>query len=168
MSEGETGWYLVHCKPKQESRAQENLNNQMISSFLPTVAVEKVIRGKRQQVEEVMFPGYLFVELQVSGEYWAKVRSTRGVRDFVRFGGVPAKISTELLDSLKVIDKNIVTNIDASTPKTGDRVRIMSGPFKDLEAIFQVADGEQRSIVLLDLLGKLTKLEVMNKDIEKL
>lgn len=168
MSEGLTAWYLVHCKPKQESRAQENLTNQSINSFLPVVSVEKIVRGKRQKVEEVMFPGYLFVELLVTGEYWAKIRSTRGIRDFVRFGGTPAKISKKLLEQLRVVDNNFVTNVAPETPKTGDRVRIMSGPFKDLEGVFQMPDGEQRSIVLLNMLGKLTKLEVMNKDIEKL
>ena len=168
MSEGQVAWYRVHCKPKQEVRAQENLNNQLINSFLPTISVEKVIRGKRQSVEEVMFPGYLFVELAITGEYWSKIRSTRGVRDFVRFGGVPAKISLELLEQLKVIDSNLVTNVAAETPKAGDRVRIMSGPFKDLEGVFQMPDGEQRSIVLLNILGKESKLEVMNRDIEKL
>ena len=168
MSNSETAWFLVHCKPKQEYRAQENLNNQSIHSFLPTMAVEKVIRGKRQQVEEVMFPGYLFVELPKSGEFWSKIRSTRGVRDFVRFAGVPAKISNELLEKLKVLETDFVTNIDDKTPREGDRVRIMSGPFKDLEGVFQMPDGEQRSIVLLNMLGKMTKLEVLNKDIEKL
>ena len=168
MSNISTEWYLVHCKPRQEHRAQENLNNQSINSFLPTLNVEKVLRGKRQKVQEVMFPGYLFVELLVNGEHWSKIRSTRGVRDFVKFGGEPAKISQDLLEQLKVIDTELVTNVADKTPKTGDPVRIMSGPFKDLQGVFQIADGEKRSIVLLNLLGKLTKLEVLNVDIEKL
>ena len=67
-----------------------------------------------------------------------------------------------------MIDSNLVTNVAAETPKAGDRVRIMSGPFKDLEGVFQMPDGEQRSIVLLNILGKESKLEVMNRDIEKL
>lgn len=160
-----TAWYLVHCKPRQESRAQDNLDNQEINSFLPLISIEKIIRGKRQRVEEAMFPGYLFVELQVNGELWSKIRSTRGVRDFVKFGGVPAKISYELLEKLKVIDTT--TEFENNTPKKGEPVRVTSGPFKDLEGVFDMPDGEQRSIVLLNLLGKETKLEVSNTDIEK-
>jgi len=167
MNNNVTAWYLVHCKPRQETRAQENLENQSINSFCPTFSLEKVIRGKRCCVEEVLFPGYLFVELPVNGEQWSKIRSTRGVRDFVKFGGVPAKISDELLQKLKVVDEGIGDKIQSKTPRAGERIRIMSGPFKDLEGVFEMADGEQRSIVLLNLLGKLTKLEVLNSNIEK-
>ncbi|PXF63048.1 transcription/translation regulatory transformer protein RfaH [Kangiella spongicola] len=168
MSSDQSAWYLVQCKPRQESRAQENLENQSINSFFPIISLEKIVRGKRKQIEEAMFPGYLFVELLETGEYWSKIRSTRGVRDFVRFGGVPAKISQQLLEQLKVIDHDFVTKVVDSTPKEGDRVRVTAGPFKDLEGIFKMPDGEQRSIVLLNMLGKLTVLEVSNDEFEKI
>ena len=167
MNENCTAWYLVHCKTRQECRAQENLNNQSINSFLPKLSLEKVIRGKRQQVEEAMFPGYLFVELPRSGELWSKIRSTRGIRDFVRFGGKPAKIARSLLEQLKVIETDFVTNIEVEAPRLGDRVRILRGPFKDLEGVFSMPDGERRSIVLLNILGKESQLELMNSDIQK-
>ncbi|WP_223669285.1 transcription/translation regulatory transformer protein RfaH [Kangiella shandongensis] len=160
-------WYLVHCKPRQEARAQENLENQSINGFLPVISIEKVVRGKRQSVTEPLFPGYLFVELATDGTHWSKIRSTRGIRDFVRFGGIPGKVSADLVHELQAVDKEFVTNVDEQTPKTGDKVRITAGPFRDLEGVFQIPDGEKRSIVLLNLMGKLTKLEVMNSDIEK-
>lgn len=167
MSNNATAWYLVHCKPRQENRAQENLENQLINSFFPTFSLEKIIRGKRCPVEEALFPGYLFVELPINGELWSKIRSTRGVRDFVKFAGIPAKISDELLQQLKVIDEEVVEKAESNTPKMGERIRITSGPFKDLEGVFEIADGEQRSIVLLNLLGKQSKLGVLNTEIEK-
>ncbi|AKE52359.1 transcription/translation regulatory transformer protein RfaH [Kangiella geojedonensis] len=168
MSSEQSAWYLVQCKPHQEKRAQENLENQSINSFFPIISLKKIVRGKRKQVEEAMFPGYLFVELLETGEYWSKIRSTRGVRDFVRFGGVPAKVSQQLLEQLKVIDHDLVTIAVDSTPKEGDRVRVTTGPFKDLEGIFKMPDGEQRSIVLLNMLDKLTVLEVSNDEFEKI
>ena len=167
MNDNCTAWYLVHCKTRQERRAQENLNNQSINSFFPHLTVEKVVRGKRQQKEEAMFPGYLFVELPLSGELWSKIRSTRGVRDFVRFGGKPAKIAGSLLKQLKVIETDFVTNIEVEAPRLGDRVRILREPFKDLEGVFSMPDGERRSIVLLNILGKESQLELMNSDIQK-
>lgn len=160
-------WYLLHCKPRQEGRAKENLGNQAINSFLPIVYIEKVVRGKRQTLQEPLFPGYIFVELPTDGSHWSKIRSTRGVRDFVRFGGIPGKISEQLINELKIIDDEFVTDMDGQTPKSGDKVRITAGPFRDLEGVFQIPDGEKRSIILLNLMGKLTKLEVMNSDIER-
>ncbi|AOE50173.1 transcription/translation regulatory transformer protein RfaH [Kangiella sediminilitoris] len=163
----EKAWYLVQCKPRQEKRAKENLENQSISSFLPLISIEKVVRGKRQSILEPLFPGYIFIELPKNGNGWSKIRSTRGVRDFVRFAGVPGMVSAKLIQDLSLVNKEFVTNVSETTPKTGDKVRITAGPFKDLEGVFEVPDGEKRSIILLSLMGKVTKLEVLNSDLEK-
>lgn len=168
MSASDKAWYLVQCKPKQEFIAESNFENQHIKSFLPLLSIEKIVRGKRRIVEEPTFPGYIFIQLKKNGELWSKVRSTRGVRDFVRFGGVPAAISGELLSQLEVLDNRRAENIDTKTPVEGDRIRVKSGPFKDLEGVFRMPDGEKRSIVLLRILGKLTKLDIPNTQIEKM
>jgi len=54
-------WFLVQTKPRQERRAVENLERQGVMSFCPVVNMEKISRGRRMVVEEVLFPGYLFV-----------------------------------------------------------------------------------------------------------
>ena len=56
-------WFLLQTKPKQEQRAVENLVRQEVQTFCPMVRVEKVSRGKRVEALEVLFSGYLFVQL---------------------------------------------------------------------------------------------------------
>lgn len=104
MSHNNKSWYLVNSKPRQELRAEEHLKNQSINCVLPLIEIEKIIRGKRQSISEPLFPGYLFVELQTDGQDWSKIRSTRGVRDFVRFGGVPGRVPESVLEHLKILD----------------------------------------------------------------
>jgi hypothetical protein len=55
---GPTGtiWYLLYCKAKEESKAVMHLANQHVEAFYPKVMVIKVLRGKRQTVEEPLFP----------------------------------------------------------------------------------------------------------------
>ncbi|MBD3652408.1 transcription/translation regulatory transformer protein RfaH [Kangiella sp.] len=166
MIDCETGWYLIHSKPRQEFRAEEHLKNQKISCVLPLIEVEKIIRGKRQKVSEPLFPGYLFVELQTDGQDWSKIRSTRGVRDFVRFGGVPGRVPPAVLEHLKLIDTT-QTKLETNAPITGDKVVITDGPFKDLEGVFKISNGEERSIVLLTILGKVTEMELENTKLKK-
>ncbi|AUD78497.1 transcription/translation regulatory transformer protein RfaH [Kangiella profundi] len=166
MIDNNKGWYLVHSKPRQELRAEEHLKNQAINCVLPLIEIEKIIRGKRQFISEPLFPGYLFVELQTNGQDWSKIRSTRGVRDFVRFGGVPGRVPESVLEHLKILEIRDPA-IETNAPKAGDKVVITDGPFKDLEGVFKISNGEERSIVLLTILGKATEMELENNKLRK-
>lgn len=166
MSDMEKAWYLINSKPKQELRAEEHLKNQGINNILPTIEIEKIIRGKRQKVSEPLFPGYLFVELETNGQDWSKIRSTRGVRDFVRFGGVPGRVPDSVLEQLKLLDTS-ETQLETNAPKAGEKIIITEGPFKDLEGIYKISNGEERSIVLLTILGKVTEMELENIKLRK-
>jgi transcriptional antiterminator RfaH len=161
----ESPWYLAASKPKQELRAIENLENQGIKAFTPLIKVEKIRSGKRKVVQEAMFSGYLFINLDPTDGLWHKVKSTRGIRDWVRFAGntakVPAALINSLVDSLASTPQTAVL----SCFKSGDPVVILDGPFKGLNGIFEMADGEQRSMVLIDFLGKQNRVPVPNEQI---
>lgn len=60
-------WYLLYCKRGQLTRAREHLTRQEIPCVIPMITLEKVVRGKRTQVQEPMFPNYMFIELILSG-----------------------------------------------------------------------------------------------------
>ena len=62
----EETWYLLKTRPRQEKRALENLRSQNIECFCPEVWIEKVLRGKKCQILEILFPGYLFVNFKNS------------------------------------------------------------------------------------------------------
>ncbi len=161
-------WYLIQAKPKQEARAKEHLDNQDVECFYPTIELEKVVRGKRQKVTEALFANYLFVQLDSEDIAWSKIRSTRGVRDFVRFGLEVAKVPNALIEQLKADVKNIdVENLDTNVPKEGEAILLIEGPFKDLEAIFKAKNGDERAIILLNLLNKPVTMEVSNRSFVK-
>lgn len=66
----------------------------------------KILRGKRQKVEEPLFPSYMFARFDYEeGPNFTSVRSTRGVIDFVRFGAQPKEIQGDLVFELKKIEK---------------------------------------------------------------
>lgn len=79
-------WYLIQCKPRQDSRAEENLTRQDFKCYRPTHRVERVQRGRRTTSMESLFPGYLFIQLDQLNDNWHPIRSTRGVNQLVTFG----------------------------------------------------------------------------------
>ncbi|MRX27163.1 transcription/translation regulatory transformer protein RfaH [Kangiella sp. HZ709] len=161
-------WYLIQAKPKQQLRAKENLENQDVECFYPTIELEKIVRGRRQMVNEPLFSNYIFIKLDDEDINWSKIRSTRGVRDFVRFGIDVAKVPEQLVQQLKfdtgIIDSNM---LETNAPREGDKVIITKGAFKEFEGIYQSPSDEERSIILLNILSKTIKLEVANQDVMK-
>jgi len=150
-------WYLVHTKGRQEDTAITNLQRQNFRCYMPMLYVEKVRRGKPVVVAEPMFPSYVFVQLDTSenikGQSWSPIRSTLGVRDLVKFGGHPAKVDADLITTLHEREQLQQSNPQALFA-AGDKVVITDGPFAGIEAIYQTADAEQRSMILLSMLNK--------------
>ncbi len=152
-------WFLAATKAKQEFRAVENLKNQEIHAFCPTIKIEKIANNKKQIIEEAVFKGYIFIQISSNDPCWHKVRSTRGIRDWIRFSGNVAKVPTNLVLDL-INAKESETIVILNKINHGDKVRILSGPFEGLEGIFQKDDGELRAIILLNFLGKANRITI--------
>lgn len=165
-----TKWYVVLTKSKQEERAEEHLRAQGGEVFLPRLQLEKMRKGKRVDVIEPLFPGYLFVNVEGCEHLMGSIRSTRGVRQLLKFGIEPVEIQNVLISDLRhrcyiqienqsndsqegVLDKQEVL-------KQGQMVEVTSGPFKAYQAIFKQFDGETRAIILLNLLNQQQELLV--------
>ena len=152
-------WYLVHTKPRQEQRARVNLFNQGYECWLPQLRVERVRQRKLVVVEEPLFPRYLFIHLP-PGINWSPVRSTLGVTTIVRFGGVPARVPAEVLQALRDEEARRRATLVVPHFAPGQPVQIMTGPFAGVRAVFDMADGESRALVLIELLQRSAKLPV--------
>ncbi len=153
----EMQWFLLQTKVKQEQRAAENLERQDVASFCPMIRVDKISRGRRSEVLDVLFPGYLFVQLGESSVSTTAVRSTRGVSHFVTSAGAPIKVPQGLVEQLRqrvAADADVVMS---QLPKSGAKMQVIDGPFKGLNAVFTEPDGNNRAIVMVTLLSQQVK-----------
>lgn len=158
-------WYLIQCKPRQDSRAEENLTRQAFKCYRPTHNIERIQRGRHINSVESLFPGYLFIQLDQLNDNWHPIRSTRGVNQLVTFGKQPIAVADELIDQLKQRLSEKPQKSVALVP--GDRVRINSGSYKELEAIILSRDGAERIVILLQLLHREHTLSIPISAIEK-
>ena len=151
-------WYLIQTKPRQEALAEENLTNQGYSVFYPQANINnKVV---------VLFPRYLFIQLDNQSQNWSPIHSTKGVSNFVRFGVQFAKVPDEVICCIH--DRlNETTNkyIDLDRFKSGDKVQITEGAFTGCSAIFKSYDSDERLVLLMNLIGQTQKLVMPKKSI---
>jgi len=159
-------WYLLQCKPREEQRAHENLNNQGYRTFLPQLVTSKKTKQGYIETNSALFPGYLFIHLNNTTDNWAPVRSTRGVNKLVKFGQnaaiVPEMVINRIKQQLEHHDS------DKTYPfNKGDEVAIASGPFRELQAVFDCRDGQQRAWVLIELMGKWQRIAINDIELNK-
>lgn len=161
-------WYLVYTKPRQEKYAQENLERQGYTCYLPLLATEKLRAGGLTIADEPLFPRYLFIQLEHgdSAKSWSPIRSTKGVSRLVSFGAEPAKVDDRLIELLKTRAEASLTQPQRLFTR-GEHVRLIDGPFVGVEGIYQMADGESRAMVLIELLSKPVPLSVSAAGLRK-
>lgn len=151
------GWFLVQTKPQQETRALENLQQQGVNAFCPQVLVEKLSRGKRKVSKEVLFPNYLFVEFDQEAVSALSINFTRGVNRIVSFGSSPSQVPDQLISQLKerieLSEQSMITEL----PEKGEKLEVLDGPFRGLNAVFSQIDGDSRAIVLITILSQKVK-----------
>ena len=151
-------WYLIKTKPRQENVAIKNLENQEYSTYCPTVKI------KNNNV--VLFPGYIFIHLDKKQENWSPIRSTKGVVNFVRFGLNFAQVPDTVIKFLKtnqLINKEKLKNLNRF--KSGDKVQITDGVFKNCVAIFKSSKSEERVILLMNLLGQQQTINIKQESV---
>ena len=148
-------WHLVHTKPRQEFRAEENLVAQGFEVFLPRVQIERKRRNRVVMVEEGLFPRYLFVCFDESNDPWHLIRNTLGVSALVRVGMQPACVPASVIESLKSADMPIIGRFQA-----GDKILVSAGPFKGFEGIFMEEDGKKRAMILIEFLNKTQRIRL--------
>ena len=157
-----TPWYAVFCKPRQETVAEANLANQGFAVYLPRLTSPRRRAGRWVDTVEPLFPRYLFVAAELEAQSLAPIRSTKGVSGLVRFGDQPAVVPDNLIEALRRREDAATGLHVCARPlfAAGDRVKLLQGPLAGLEGVFAAETSDLRVIVLMEMLGRLNRLEV--------
>jgi len=145
---------VVHAKPHEEDRAALNLRRQAYEVYCPRT--RKVVRHARKVTQHVssLFPGYLFVRLDLSCDHWRSVNGTRGVVKLVTFQDIPAAVPVGIVEALQSRTDLDGAIMWSSCLKEGQQVEVADGPFAGLIGTLQDLSGADRVCVLLNLLGR--------------
>lgn len=170
-------WYVLHTYSGYEEAVARNLKQRIESMgmedkifnvLVPTEKKIKIKSGKRQVVEEKIYPGYVLVEMIVTDDSWYVVRNTPRVTGFIGAGTVPTPISTAEIKELK-------KRMGVQEPKykidvaVGDAVKITDGPFKDFDGKVSEVDEKRGKVkVLVSMFGRETPVELDFLQIKKL
>ncbi len=152
-------WFALYTKPRHEFKAEQQLQACGIEYFLPAVTRLKQWSDRKKKVKEPLFKSYIFIhanekERLTALEQYAIVRT-------IYFDGKPAVIPDWQIENLKkMLEKNVEVFVKDAL-KVGTRVRIVSGPFKDIEGIvYKTTNQEQMLAVTIDLLRRSVVVQI--------
>ena len=170
-------WYAVHTYSGYEDAVARNLKTRIDSFgmketiFNVVVPIEKKIKiknGRKTEIREKTFPGYVLVEMIASDEAWSVVRNTQQVTGFV--GTANQAVPLEQAEVDQILKRNAGDTVrHAIDLVVGDTVSIIDGPFKDLEGKVGEIDEERGKVkVLVPMFGRETPVELEADQIQRI
>jgi transcriptional antiterminator NusG len=179
-------WYVVHSYAGYENKVKTNLETRITSldmeDFIfqvevPTREEVEVKNGKRLQVQNKVFPGYILVRMDLSPESYSCVRNTPGVTGFV--GSTdrvdrPAPLSLDevlkwLAPAIEAEEKKAKPEVRVLDFEVGDSVTVTDGAFASLPASISEINADQQKLkVLVSIFGRETPVELNFNQVAKI
>lgn len=170
-------WYAIHTYSGYEEAVAQNLlqriesmdmKDKIFNVIVPKEKKIKIKGGKREVIEEKIYPGYVLVEMIVTDESWYVVRNTPRVTGFIGAGTTPIPIKKDEIDALRkrMQQEEPEHKIDVVV---GDLVKIIDGPFKDFDGKVSEIDEERGRIkVLVNMFDRDTPVDLDYLQIKKI
>ena len=143
-------WYCVHTRPREEDAAAQYCRQFLeLQVFYPRLSRRKITGQIKLWVIGPLFPRYFFCRMNLATRCRA-VRYAPHIIDVVRFGGRPAVVDDSTIEELMRWARDPVDAVSISPILApGDRVEIIDGPLRGLQAIFQQELSDKERIALL-------------------
>ena len=161
-------WIVARNKPNQDKIALINLERQNFEFFQPTFKTMSRRQNKFKEIIKPVFPGYIFIAINLEENNWHKINNTRGISSIIVFGNEIPLIRCELI---KELQHRFSLNNDPKTAdefKIGMNAEITNGPFAELIGKVEENDADQRIWILLDILGTQTRVSVSNTNLTQI
>ncbi|KKP92123.1 MAG: Transcription antitermination protein nusG [Parcubacteria group bacterium GW2011_GWA1_36_12] len=175
--EDQGSWYVVHTYSGHENKVAATLKqrvetmglkHKIFQTVVPTRNVVTVKHGKKEEITEKIFPGYILVKMILADDSWLCVRTTPGVTAFVGAGNKPTPISDKEVEAILKFMKMEAPKYKSEFTM-GEAVKIVDGPFSDFLGTINNIDNEHGKVkVLVSIFGRETPVELDFLQIKKL
>jgi transcriptional antiterminator NusG len=152
-------WYVAHTYSGYENKVKDSIEktveNRGLSELIGDVCVpveetvEENDKGEKKVVTRKIYPGYVFIKMQMTDESWYVVRNTRGCTGFVGPGSKPVPLSEAEVERLGVE----VTKVEIGV-NVGDTVRITDGSMEGfMGEVLEINQEKRKVSVMVTMFG---------------
>lgn len=170
-------WYIIQAYSGYENKVKASLEERIRQAgmedafgeiLIPKESVQDVRAGARHVSSRNFYPGYIFVQMNLSDETWHLIKATPKVSGFI--GGrhpspVPAR---EIATIHQQVEEGAAKPKPRVLYEQGDHVRVVDGAFANFSgSIEEVNAAKQKVRVLVSIFGRATPVELDYGQVEK-
>ena len=169
-------WFAVHTFTGQENKvailiermsAAQGIADSFSEIFIPIEEEITSIGGRKRVIKRKLFPGYIFVHMDLNDASQRLVQNTAGVTGFMGAGGDPAPLSSEEEQNLLHIRAK-PEEVATAGWSEGEVVRIISGPFAEFTGRIDEVNLSRETVrVMINIFGRDTPVELKFTEVER-
>ena len=164
-------WYILKTKTNCENRAKSvieravktrKLEDQVKEILIPERDVVQVVKGKKVTRSKKIYPGYIFIQMNLGGKLWHVIQNSANVSHFV--GGERDKPLEVPPEQLEAINQKIEESAESPAAQIsfseGEFVQVIDGPFKNFNGKVEEVNQEKGRVkVSVSIFGRPTPVE---------
>ncbi|MEM9218937.1 MAG: transcription termination/antitermination protein NusG [Cyanobacteria bacterium P01_F01_bin.150] len=181
-------WYAVQVASGCERRVKMNLEQRIqtldVAQYILDIQIPQTTilkpqkTGKPKEISEKVFPGYVLIRMVMDDDAWQVIKNTPNVINFVgaeqkrRYGRGRGHVKPMPLSHAEV--ERIFKQAEEQVPvikvdmEEGDKIVVLSGPFKDFEGeVIEVSPERSKLKALLSIFGRDTPVELEFTQVQK-
>lgn len=177
MEQSNFKWYILNVMAGQENKIASEIKTMMIKGLInknvnevvvPTKPIVKIKKGQKVQENQKLFPGYIFVNADLSNEVYNIINNIPKVMGFLGAKNNPQPVSdSKMLDVLKLTSEQEVDNKNIYF-EVGETVSITEGPFESFSGVVEEFDAEKQKVKISVLIfGRATSVELNLDQVER-
>ncbi len=169
MDDRATHWFAAQLKPNGLSIAERNLARQGFAHFTPKRLETRRRANKSITAPRPLFPGYIFVRFDPAEPNWRALNGTRGLsRLIMNDPRHPKALPEDFMAAL--LDRCDEDGLLKPPPRfdVGDTVRVVAGPMVHVVSRIESFAPDDCVRLLMDLMGRETKVVVARRYLEKI
>jgi transcriptional antiterminator RfaH len=158
-------WFIIQFKSNSHHIAAKNLTRQGFEIFLPLYETTSRRLSRFINTSKPLFPGYMFIKFDRAESDWHKINSTYGVSRLITFNSILKSIPTDFVHHLMKRYDLSGKLLPTQKLKKGDQVTVLIGLFANFIATIEKYEADQRIWILMDLMGRKTKIQTQSDNL---
>lgn len=172
-------WYILNVMAGQENKVAADIksmilrgtiNKHVAEVLVPTKPVVKIKKGQKVQEAQKLFPGYVFVNADLSGgDASSLINAIPKVMGFLGGKNTPQPVAdVKMQDILKLSSEQAVDSRNVMF-EIGETLNVIEGPFESFSGVVEDFDSEKQKVKISVLIfGRATSVELDINQVEKI
>lgn len=168
---GSFKWYIIKTKANCESKARESIKrlikdrglpSQVQDILVPEKEVVDIVRGKKTTRLKRIYPGYIFIQMDLNNHLWHLIKSASHVINFVGKRGQPVEVPPKQIENItQQMEEEQAHPHSRVSFAVQEAVKVIDGPFKGFSGVVEEVNQEKARVkVSVSIFGRPTPVEL--------